>query len=425
MKILDSSTSKKRFSLAGLFLFASSVPALTNASSVNTSKESLGLTISNSTQILAPDQRTIGTQVTVVPPIPSQETLLSQQGSAPNTSQTNKVKVSADMQSSAGTTFIESKPASGAGALPQAAVPALTSEKSVTSEPQLIQGSLEASPITPQTNAGENAILVPNGAAIQPQLLSLDQSESSPWTSYVAGGFLILGLAATGILLIRVRQGRSFGMGKSERELQLINCLALSPKRQILLVRIRDKEVALASTEQGITLLTEIESSSRNLPPLIDDGNFEEPRKKKLQQRIVQEEPARMIADSTQTIGQETAIARSEMLMGALKNLREKNMRGKSPNLPPESDSSPTRSSQEPFRSDRQNIETLKDSSSKSEPTLRQARTAFPKYLANAFEQESKRNISTGTNSGATVADDAGSVTNMIRERLKDLRPLS
>lgn len=270
----------------------------------------------------------------------------------------------------------------------------------------------------------ENTLLVPNGAALQPQLLPLGQTEQSPWTAYATGGFLILGLAAVGVMMVRLRQGKAFGLNKSEKQMQLVSTLALSPKRQIILVRIRDKEVALASTEQGITLLTEMQSQNKNSSAMLDDGGNEEPRRRKVQQRIAQEEPAKMIASSaSESVGQETAIARSEMLMGALKNLREKNLRGKGSSGSSENSSSAPLRSSDSESSEKKILETVSESRSKGDPTLKQTRAAFPKYLANAFEQESKRTIS--TNSNLSGSDEAGNVTNMIRERLKDLRPLA
>jgi hypothetical protein len=62
---------------------------------------------------------------------------------------------------------------------------------------------------------------------------------------------------------------------------------------------------------------------------------------------------------------------------------------------------------------------------SKTESTMKQTRAAFPKYLANAFEQESKRALPQNQNQNSSNQDEAGNVTNMIRERLKELRPLS
>lgn len=274
------------------------------------------------------------------------------------------------------------------------------------------------SPTTHQLKQSE--VRVPSGAAIQPQLMPLAQSSENPWASYATVGFLILGMAATGLLAVKLRQGRSFGSNKSERQMQIISSLALSPKRQILLVKIRDKEVALASTETGITLLTEMDTPFRAAPHLVDESGGEDPRRRKVQQKILKEEPSKMIAASSESAIDDSAMARSEMLMGALKNLREKSMRGKTAVTNERIESTvqqpipETRRAEEP-----RETHGFSKSQAKAEPTLRQTRAAFPKYLANAFEKEANRAP------GQSQTDEAGNVTNMIRERLKELRPLA
>lgn len=273
----------------------------------------------------------------------------------------------------------------------------------------------------------DNTLLIPNGAALQTQMLPLGGSESSPWTSYAAGAFLILGLAAVGVMVVRLRQGKAFGLNRSEKQMQLISTLALSPKRQILLIRIRDKEVAVAATEHGMTVLTEMPAQTKSLSQGMDDSGGEEPRRRKVQQRVVQDEPVKLVAAGADSLGEETAVARSEMLMGALKNLREKNLRGRPTNATQEVATSTRTVASESAAAEKRILDNLGESKGKGEPTLKQTRAAFPKYLANAFEQESKRNIpqsSTGANQ-SVGSDDASNVTNMIRERLKDLRPLA
>lgn len=266
----------------------------------------------------------------------------------------------------------------------------------------------------------QSEVLVPSGAAIQPQLMPLAQNSETPWASYATVGFLILGMAATGLLAVKLRQGRSFGSNKSERQMQIISSLALSPKRQILLVKIRDKEVALASTETGVTLLTEMDTPFRTAPHLVDESGGEEPRRRKVQQKILKEEPSKMIAAVSESAIDESAMARSEMLMGALKNLREKSMRGKTAINKERIESTvqqpipETRRAEEPRETNG-----FSKSQAKAEPTLRQTRAAFPKYLANAFEKEANRAPA------QSQTDEAGNVTNMIRERLKELRPLA
>ncbi len=279
----------------------------------------------------------------------------------------------------------------------------------------------------PEAAAGQPAV-VPNGAALQTQLMPLGRSDSFPWSGIMAGGFLILGIAAAGVMAVRIKQGRGFTAGRSEKQLQLITSMSLSPKRQIILVRIRDKEVALASTEHGITMLTELAAQGSAQMTMLGDGGNEEPRRRKVQQKVMQDEPVKLVASGAnreEDAGHETAIARSEMLMGALKNLREKNLRNRSSGQSEAQVSTSNIQTQEMTAAERKITEPSEQTRGKAESTMKQTRAAFPKYLANAFEQESKRSIPQNQTQSQSSQDEAGNVTNMIRERLKELRPLS
>jgi flagellar biogenesis protein FliO len=297
------------------------------------------------------------------------------------------------------------------------------------SNKQSAQKPADEKKTTPETAAGQASAqaLIPNGAALQSQLLPLAQNDGFPWSGLLAGGFLILGIAAAGVLTVRLKQGRGLSAGKAEKQLQLITTMSLSPKRQIMLVRIRDKEVALASTEHGITLLTELNGDQNLSGSLIRDGG-DEPRRRKVQQKTYTEEPVKLVsapAGGSEDAGQETAIARSEMLMGALKNLREKNLRNRETKVSQNPPAENTRqSAAAPLPAERK-AASAEPAQSKTESTMKQTRAAFPKYLANAFEQESKRALPQNQNQNSSNQDEAGNVTNMIRERLKELRPLS
>lgn len=272
---------------------------------------------------------------------------------------------------------------------------------------------------TPEPTTPEK-LLVPNGTALQSQLIPMSNSAGTPWSSYAAVAFLVLGMAATGLLVIKLKHGRRLSGRKLEKQMQVISTLPLSPKRQLLLVKIKDKEIALASTESGITLLTEIESRTQNLRQLTDDTEGEETKRKKVQQRVIREEPSKMIAASAEDSLDDSAMARSEMLMGALKNLREKSMKNRPLQTAEPIEAENTGDSRSATAQVKQEAKhTFPQTTGKAQPTMRQTRAAFPKYLANAFEKEASRP------STQTASDEAGNVTNLIRERLKDLRPLS
>lgn len=272
----------------------------------------------------------------------------------------------------------------------------------------------------PAASTTTENLVVPNGTALQSQFIPMSGNAGTPWSSYAAVSFLVLGMAATGLLVVKLKHGKRLTGGKLERQMQVVSTLPLSPKRQLLLVKIKGKEIALASTENGITLLTEIEPDSQNTRQLVDDSGGDDIRRKKVQQRMIREEPSKMIAATAEDSLDDSAMARSEMLMGALKNLREKSMKSKPALRTDAAEAESTGGSsthtspmtQEP----KQNYQ---QGTGKAQPTMRQTRAAFPKYLANAFEKEASRP------STQAAADEAGNVTNLIRERLKDLRPLS
>jgi len=355
--------------------------------------------------------------VSNVPPIPQTDKPAITMASATTQSQTSSLDTGSELNTP--TTDTETSIGTSTQANTESATLATEGSSPSTQSDTVSPQTQNETNTTPKVT-GQAELLVPNGTAIQSQLLPLGQGSENPWASYATVGFLILGMAATGLLVVKLRQGKSFGTGKTERQMQVISSLALSPKRQILLVKIRDKEVALASTETGITLLTEIETPFRSAPHLIEDGGSEEPRRKKVQQKQIKEEPSRMIAASTEASIDESAMARSEMLMGALKNLREKSMRGKNATTN-ENNEKALNDSRPTLRKNDENSDPIGylKSGNKSEPTLRQTRAAFPKYLANAFEKEANRP------SSQQPTDEAGNVTNMIRERLKELRPLA
>lgn len=74
----------------------------------------------------------------------------------------------------------------------------------------------------------------------------------------------LLGVTLIAWQIMKSREGKDGSTTKSVRALQLSATLALGPKRQILLVRVRDTELALASTEHGISLLGEVGNSNRS-----------------------------------------------------------------------------------------------------------------------------------------------------------------
>jgi flagellar biogenesis protein FliO len=72
-------------------------------------------------------------------------------------------------------------------------------------------------------------------------------------------GALIV-MAMIGWQILRNKKAIGIGPNKSPRALQLTATLPIGPKRQILLIRVRDSELAIASTEHGVTVLSHLGS---------------------------------------------------------------------------------------------------------------------------------------------------------------------
>lgn len=204
----------------------------------------------------------------------------------------------------------------------------------------------------------------------------------------------VIGLGIFGVTLVRLKKRGALGFGKSDRaQMEIISQMTLSPKRKIILVRIRDQEIALASTEHGITMLTEV-SSAKPARQSIAATNVET--------RLVgaprsESRPRESIAEAA------NSAKKSESFLNALKNIKTK-----------------TTQQHEQTTQSQANESEAPKASGKSSPTMSQTRGAFPKYLANAFQQEGNRKVS-GKSTDSGDEENLENVTNMIREKLKNI----
>ena len=279
--------------------------------------------------------------------------------------------------------------------------------------------------------------------------------EFNLWQSVSIVTFLLAAVGTGGYMMVRLKNKGGFGLQKSEKQMTVVSSLAIGPKRTILLLKIRDQEIAVASTEHGIQFLSEILPTSRSSRSLSNAGTSMStfvasetelprtlPRRAQSELRSDLQGEFRTEARSgtssapngtrteTRASTPESTRApeknsKSEILLGALKNLKSK-----APGADKKEAPVP-----------------------RPESTLKQTRGSFPKYLANAFEQESKRPLSSQNAAGqagpsgsaqssqsvppsngaaqrrsadsADSEENVESVTNMIREKLKEMRPLS
>jgi len=267
----------------------------------------------------------------------------------------------------------------------------------------------------------------------------------NPWQSSAIMGGMLLVLASAGVILVRFKNRGLFPASRQEKLMEIVGTLALAPKRSVILVRIKGEEFALASTEHGISFLksigeTGVVTSNATTPSFSQaretlsarlgqtSKSFDVPVPARPRAIASPDASAAAIASTAHSapaltkVGtsedEAAALARgtgskSDLLLSALRNIRGK--------AAPE----PVAERSEP-KPGRAQIE-------KPEPTPKVEAAkgnAFPRYLANAFAEEGKREIKkqrpdARTEAAATEEHQVESVTSLIREKLRDMKPLA
>ncbi|MES2616044.1 MAG: flagellar biosynthetic protein FliO, partial [Bdellovibrionota bacterium] len=87
--------------------------------------------------------------------------------------------------------------------------------------------------------------------------LKENKDEPSLWqgASLVVGFISFIGIIA--FILAKIGKRGFFKTVKEDKEINIISTLSISPKRQIMLVQVRDKEIVITNTESGICFLAE------------------------------------------------------------------------------------------------------------------------------------------------------------------------
>lgn len=299
--------------------------------------------------------------------------------------------------STTGATALTSQPLqnpvpNAVGAAPaESAANAVQAEEVVDAEGEVEDVTSEATTLS-QTASETNATLA------QPP------AEPNLWQGGALVGGVLLSVALFGTMLVRLKRKGKLSFGKTEKDMFILSTLPISPKRQVILIKIRNQEIALASTEQGITFLTEVKPERSQIraeavyQPQLEMAAAELPPPPP--SRVKAPRVSAPVRDES-TKGDDTEKNhKSEIFMQALKSLKSK-----------------PASSKVEVREDAPASEVVQVATPKKSPTMTQTRGNFPKYLANAFEKEQKRSISTADQEEESVE----SVTNMIREKLKSL----
>lgn len=253
--------------------------------------------------------------------------------------------------------------------------------------------------------------------------------EPSLWQGGVLVGCMLFGLAGLGFVLVRLKNKGALPLQSREKHMQISSTLALSPKRQVLLVRIRDQEFALASTEHGIQFLSEVgaQNSNQNTTQNSGQNNSNQiPSGSKMSQ-VQDQIPPRLMRRTEPQVEQKTEAqsapepkekVKSDMLKNALSRFKDSEIKREKNEAPEKSPSS--------LAANKRNSD-----ATATQSTLKSTRANFPKYLANTFAQESERvtapkgNLNLNQNQHHNPDEDVESVTNMIRAKLKEMKPLA
>lgn len=226
-----------------------------------------------------------------------------------------------------------------------------------------------------------------------PMATTIDPMPDMPslWQTALVVGSFLAGLGTLGFLLTRLRNGKTLrpNLQRSERPMEIVHSLGLGPKRQLVLVSVRGREVLLSSTEAGICLLCDLNQPqpvAAALPMTLPSRVIEPPTR---QLPVAAKEEAPRDAQKV------------EILRDALKNLRERKATKREEATPaptPEEKPAPKKKEQAPF----------------------------PKYLAAAFEQESKRslqpeNVAETAPKQPASDESVENITRMIRDRLRSM----
>jgi flagellar biogenesis protein FliO len=211
--------------------------------------------------------------------------------------------------------------------------------------------------------------------------------------------FMLIGFAGAGIFLVKLKKG-SLKIGQKS-PIELVSSLTLSPKRQIILVRIKGKEFALASTEMGIQVIGEINEalSSFDKSNVTNTGFTVHPKQiplhKNTNDKIIQ---PREEAEETQ---KEISIQKNNLIRNAFAGIKKSSNKAQDDSQEGELKNSQLKDNQLNYKGTK--------TSTLSSP--RQT-SSFPKYLAKSFESQ---------NTEQNREDSVEDVTNIIRRKLKEI----
>jgi flagellar biogenesis protein FliO len=230
----------------------------------------------------------------------------------------------------------------------------------------------------------------------------------NPVEALGAMALFLVAFALIGVTVVKLKKGKKQGSTRAEKPMEVVSSMAIGPKRQLMIVRIRDQEIVIASTETGVTMLTDV--SNKPQRPTIADMRPLQQLTKATPDVIVSPREQKHNYDSD---SEETSARKSDFLQKALNNLKEKK-------------SSRPAISTDAYETDGEPQIDFKSESKKARsPALSGNKNGFNKFFANAFEQEASRSIGkkTAIKSQPEPEESVENVTKMIREKLKNMQP--
>lgn len=223
--------------------------------------------------------------------------------------------------------------------------------------------------------------------------ITLKESEnqgrpSELWKVFLISTLFVSIIGFLGFLLTRFRKKGMFSITKAEKMMDVVSTLSISPKRQVMIIRIRDQEIVVSNTETGINFLTELGGSFNN-------RSMQDKKQVQISDKFLLPKNEKSILDKME---QQTSMTdrapekKSDILLKALKSINSNSLNQK------------------------------KSISSEQNSNVPQNKSeGFPKYLANQFENESKKEIKKKEED----VDSVENVTNLIREKLRSMKPLN
>ena len=223
--------------------------------------------------------------------------------------------------------------------------------------------------------------------------ITLKESEnqgrpSELWKVFLISTLFVSIIGFLGFLLTRFRKKGMFSITKAEKMMDVVSTLSISPKRQVMIIRIRDQEIVVSNTETGINFLTELGGSFNN-------RSMQDKKQVQISDKFLLPKNEKSILDKME---QQTSMTDrapekiSDILLKALKSINSNSLNQK------------------------------KSISSEQNSNVPQNKSeGFPKYLANQFENESKKEIKKKEED----VDSVENVTNLIREKLRSMKPLN